>query len=66
MKLEQDFMMINLSREHRGILKTVEGREIVIDIKVLDYANESDNSWLMEQAMSLYKVYYSRSQGVLS
>ena len=66
MRLEQDFMMINLSREHRGLLKTVEGREIVVDIKVLDYADESDNTWLMEQVMSLYKVYYSRVQGGLS
>ena len=60
------FIMPNTNVVITGVLKTVEGREIVIDIKVLDYANESDNSWLMEQAMSLYKVYYSRSQGVLS
>lgn len=61
--IEQDFMMVNLSKEHRGLLKTCGEREIVVDIKVITGANESDNAWLMEQMLALYKAYHARVVG---
>lgn len=61
--IEQDFMLVNLSQKHRGLLKTVGGREIVVDMRVIDTADEADNTWLMEQIMSLYKTYYNRVTG---
>lgn len=60
---EQNFMMVNLSPNNRGVLKTVGNREIVVDMKVIEGAREEDNMWLMEQAMCLYKAYYNRVTG---
>lgn len=60
---EQNFMMVNLSPNNRGVLKTVGNREIVVDMKVIEGAREEDNTWLMEQAMCLYKAYYNRVTG---
>ena len=60
MRIEQDFMMVNLSQKHRGLLKTCGEREIVVDIKVLEGVDESDNTWLMEQILELYKAYFAR------
>ena len=61
MRIEQDFMMVNLSNDHRGVLKTLGEREIGVDIKMLEGADEADNTWLMEQTLTLYKTYYARN-----
>jgi len=66
MRIEQDFMLLNLSKDHRGVLKILGDREIVVDIKVLDDADESDNTWLMEQTLALYKAYHARVTGTAS
>lgn len=66
MRIEQDFMLLNLSKDHIGVLKILGDREIVVDIKVLDDADESDNTWLMEQTLALYKAYHARVTGTAS
>lgn len=66
MRIEQDFMLLNLNKDHRGVLKILGDREIVVDIKVLDDADESDNTWLMEQTLALYKAYHARVTGTAS
>ena len=60
MRIEQDFMMVNISTDHRGVLKTLGEREVVVKIKMLEGADEADNTWLMEQTLALYKTYYAR------
>ena len=60
MVLKEDFAMVYLSAFHRGIMKMTEKSEMVMDIKVLEYADETDNEWLVEQALLLYKAYFER------
>lgn len=62
-RIEDDFMLVNLTSRNIGVLKTVGEREIVADIKLMVTANEADNMWLMEQVKSLYESYYNRLIG---
>lgn len=62
-RIEDDFMLVNLTSRNIGVLKTVGEREIVADIKLMVTANEADNVWLMEQVKSLYETYYNRVIG---
>jgi len=62
-RIEDDFMLVNLTSRNIGVLKTVGEREIVADIKLMVTANEADNVWLMEQVKSLYESYYNRVIG---
>lgn len=62
-RIEDDFMLVNLTSRNIGVLKTVGEREIVADIKLMVTANEADNVWLMEQVKSLYESYYNRLIG---
>lgn len=62
-RIEDDFMLVNLTSRNIGVLKTVGEREIVADIKLMVTANEVDNLWLMEQVKSLYESYYNRVIG---
>lgn len=62
-RIEDDFMLVNLTSRNIGVLKTVGEREIVADIKLMVTANEADNVWLMEQVKRLYESYYNRVIG---
>lgn len=62
-RIEDDFMLVNLTSRNIGVLKTVGEREIVADIKLMVTANEADNVWLVEQVKSLYESYYNRVIG---
>lgn len=62
-RIEDDFMLVNLTSRNIGVLKTVGEREIVADIKLMVTANEADNVWLMERVKSLYESYYNRVIG---
>lgn len=62
-RIEDDFMLVNLTSRNIGVLKTVGEREIVADIKLMVTANEADNVWLVEQVKSLYESYYHRVIG---
>lgn len=62
-RIEDDFMLVNLTSRNIGVLKTVGEREIVADIKLMVTANEADNVWLMDQVKSLYETYYNRVIG---
>lgn len=65
-RIEDDFMLVNLTSRNIGVLKTVGEREIVADIKLMVTANEADNVWLMEQVKRLYESYYNRVIGGMS
>ena len=62
-RIEDDFMLVNLTSRNIGVLKTVGEREIVADIKLMVTANEADNVWLMEQVKSLYESYFLLQHG---
>ena len=57
---EDDFMIVKLSDNRSGVLKTVGKRGIVISCEFIEGADEADNTWIMEQAKQLYEAYYKR------
>ena len=59
-RIEQDFMIVNLTNREVGVLKTVGERECVATVKLVEGADEADNMWLIEQVKILYQQYYTR------
>lgn len=58
--MEREFEIIGLGLQEKGLLKTFGNREVVISVKVLPGADNSDNEWIMESIRNLYLQYYTR------
>lgn len=59
-KMENGFQMVRLSVNERGLLRLEGTREVVLSVKTMTGADETDNDWLMENMSNVYSQYCAR------
>ena len=58
--MQQEDFVFTGSGDFHGILKQVGERDVVVNYRFLEGADEADNEWLQNQLMIVYQQYYYR------